>query len=198
MNLYQRNFWIFDMDGTLTVAIHDFEAIRNDLGLPPGRPVLETLAGLPFDQAARLRQRLDEIELQLAFQALPQAGAADLLIGLRQRGGRLAILTRNNQRNAQETLRRCGLLDLFEPDCILGREAAAPKPSPDGVRQLLAHWEARPDEAVMVGDYRFDLEAGREAGTATVYIDWVGAGEWSHLADVTVRNLEELLALAVA
>jgi HAD superfamily hydrolase (TIGR01509 family) len=185
------------MDGTLTVAIHDFEAIRNELGLPPGRPILETLAALPFDQAARLRQRLDDIELQLAFQALPQAGAADLLIGLRQRGGRLGILTRNSRRNAQETLRRCGLLDLFEPDCILGREAAAPKPSPDGVRQLLARWGARPDEAVMVGDYRFDLEAGRGAGTATVYIDLTGAGEWSHLADVTVGNLAELMALAV-
>lgn len=198
MNLHQRNFWIFDMDGTLTVAIHNFEAIRNDLGLPPGRPILEALAALPFDQAALLRQRLDDIELQLAFQALPQAGAADLLFGLRQRGGRLGILTRNNRRNAQETLRRCGLLDLFEPDCLLGRESAAPKPSPDGVRQLLARWGARPDEAVMVGDYRFDLEAGRGASTATVYIDWAGTGEWSELADVTVHSLEQLLTLAVA
>ena len=28
MNLADRRYWIFDMDGTLTVAIHDFDAIR--------------------------------------------------------------------------------------------------------------------------------------------------------------------------
>ncbi|MEY4949417.1 MAG: hypothetical protein RL698_1628, partial [Pseudomonadota bacterium] len=39
--------WIFDLDGTLTVAMHDFDAIRTALDLPTGRPILEALAELP-------------------------------------------------------------------------------------------------------------------------------------------------------
>ncbi|HCR31850.1 MAG TPA: HAD family hydrolase, partial [Stenotrophomonas sp.] len=27
--------WVFDMDGTLTVAMHDFERIKRELGIPP-------------------------------------------------------------------------------------------------------------------------------------------------------------------
>ncbi len=44
--LRQRDCWIFDMDGTLTIANHDFEAIRAELDLPPDRPILEALAEL--------------------------------------------------------------------------------------------------------------------------------------------------------
>ena len=39
-----RGHWVFDMDGTLTVAAHDFDAIRRELGVPAGKPLLETLA----------------------------------------------------------------------------------------------------------------------------------------------------------
>lgn len=185
------------MDGTLTVAIHDFEAIRAELGLPPGRPILETIAALPAEQAGALSRRLEEIELRLAFQASPQTGAPELLRSLNQRGARLGVLTRNSGRNAYQTLRSCGLADFFEPEQVLGREAAAPKPDPDGINKLLAVWGARPDQAVMVGDYLFDLAAGRQAGTATVYVDVMGAGLWQEQADITVRSLGELLALVV-
>ena len=196
MNLSERTHWIFDMDGTLTVAIHDFEAIRASLGLPSGRPILETIAALPVEQAAIFRQRLEEIEWELARQAKPQPGAGELLEGLQQRGARLGILTRNTQRNAYETLHACSLLDFFEPKCVLGRESVAPKPSPEGIHKLLAYWRTPARAAVMVGDYVFDLEAGRRAGTATVYVDVAGNGQWAAQADLRVQNLGELLALA--
>jgi HAD superfamily hydrolase (TIGR01509 family) len=195
MNLHQRSYWIFDMDGTLTVAVHDFDAIRTELGLPPGRPILETLAALPAAQADPLHRRLDEIEFQLASQATPQTGARALLAELHRRGIHLGILTRNTRRNAYETLRACGLQPYFEPEYVLGRESAPPKPNPDGIRHLLACWNASPTEAVMVGDYLFDLEAGRRAGTATVYLDVAGRGPRPQQADLTVQSLHELMRL---
>ena len=57
-DLSTKRYWVFDMDGTLTVAVHDFDAIRDALGLPQGRPILEQLAELPADEAQRLRDRL--------------------------------------------------------------------------------------------------------------------------------------------
>jgi phosphoglycolate phosphatase-like HAD superfamily hydrolase len=48
----------------------------------------------------------------------------------------------------------------------------------------------------MVGDYLFDLVAGREAGVATVYFDPGGEFEWAASADVSIASLTELRRLA--
>ncbi len=185
------------MDGTLTVAMHDFEAIRATLGLPLGQPILESIAALPAKEAKLLRQRLNDIEIELARQSSPQPGARDLLEGLQKRGVRLGILTRNSRPNAFETLRACDLLGFFEPEWVLGRESAAPKPSPEGIHKLLKYWNTPADRAVMVGDFHFDLEAGRRAGTATVYVDVENRDQWTDKADTRVKTLAELLSLAM-
>ncbi len=194
MELEKRAHWIFDMDGTLTIAIHDFDAIRAELGLPEGRPILEELARLPEPQARALFVRLDALELALAQRARPAEGAVELLQALSERGARLGILTRNSHANSLETLRACGLAHFFARECIVGREAAAPKPDPGGIHRLLGGWKAEPRDSVMVGDYRFDLLAGRAAGTATVYVDTTGAFPFAAHADVSVRSLAELVA----
>jgi HAD superfamily hydrolase (TIGR01509 family) len=195
MNLADRQHWIFDMDGTLTVAIHDFNAIRESLGLRQGSPILEQLAEMPPLQAAPLFERLDEIELKLVRRAKPQKGARDLLVALRDRGASLGVLTRNSHENALGTLEVCGLADFFEPENVLGRESCKVKPSADGIRMLLDAWTAPREQAVMVGDYLFDLVAGRDAGTATVYIDPTGRFEYAGNADVCVKDLEQLAGL---
>lgn len=193
MNLESRLYWIFDMDGTLTVPAHDFDAIRTELGLPQGRPILEQLADLPAEKAGMLHTRLEEIELEIARDAVRQPGSEKLLSTLRARGATVGILTRNSHRNALETLRACGLADFFDPDNVMARESCAPKPSADGIRKLLARWSATPEESVMVGDFLFDILAGREAGTATVFVDNHGKNEYARKADKSVKNLEELL-----
>lgn len=195
MELNGRTHWIFDMDGTLTVAVHDFNAIRDALGLPQGRPILEQLEEMPEEKAKPLMARLDEIERDLAARAVPQAGAAELLRALEARGVELGILTRNSHEIAVETLRNCGLVEYFDTARVLGRESCAVKPSADGIRMLLRAWKAPATEAVMVGDYLFDLVAGREAGTATVYVDPSGRFEYADKADVCVRDLRELALL---
>jgi HAD superfamily hydrolase (TIGR01509 family) len=197
MNLRKCDYWVFDLDGTLTVAIHDFDAIRATLGLPPGQPILEAIAALPMEQANALSRRLDEIESEMASQAIPHPSAKQLLDRLQQRGARLGILTRGNESNACETLRVCGLLGFFEPTCILGRGAAAPKPDPGGVHQLLAYWGVGPSAAVVVGDHLFDLMAGHRAGTTTIYVGTDGDGQCMEYADARVQDLGELLTLAV-
>ena len=194
MEFLARDHWIFDLDGTLTVAIHDFDAIKLHLGLPPDDSILESLERLPAPQAQRLHEELDTLELELARQASPQSGAKFLLQRLRQRGARLGILTRNSERNAHETLRVCGLLEFFFSVDILGRESAAPKPSPEGVWRLLSRWGATADSAVVVGDYIFDIEAGRAAGTATVYVN-PEPDSAPDAVDAMVGSLSELLAL---
>jgi HAD superfamily hydrolase (TIGR01509 family) len=193
--LRHRDCWIFDMDGTLTLSIHDFESIKQELGLPAGQPILEELAKLPLAIAQPLHAKLEALELEIARQSTPQAGAYDLLQELRSRNYNIGILTRNSKNNAYETLTACGLAEFFSPDRILSRDCCAPKPSPDGIRKLLTQWNAAPTRSVMVGDYVFDLEAGKQAGSTTVYIDPSGAFEWKTQADFSIQNLTDLLPI---
>lgn len=205
MPLSTRDYWIFDMDGTLTVAMHDFDAIRRELGLPPGLPILEEIASRPAGEAQQLTRRLDEIELEVALRARPQRGAADTLASLSDGGVRLGILTRNSEPLARVTLEACGLCDFFSGSSIVGRESGPPKPEPDGIFELLRRWQAKPEQAVIIGDFKFDLEAGVRAGIATVYFDSGAEGEvgaprgsdedWTALADHRVERLAELLEL---
>lgn len=193
MRLRRRGHWIFDLDGTLTVGVHDFDSIRRELDLPDGCEILEALAALSPEESRPRYRRLDAIEMDLARLATPAGGAAALLEGLRRRGARLGIVTRNSFASAVETLRTAGLARFFEARFLVGRDEARPKPDPHGIQTLLSRWRASPVQAVMVGDYKFDLQAGRAAGTATIYVD--ASGEFPHRehADLCVDRLDVLL-----
>lgn len=194
-DLTKRAYWLFDMDGTLTMAMHDFDAMRRELGLPDGVPILEALAALPPALAQQKRRSLDAMELDMAHAAMEQPGASDLLAELVAEGAKLGIVTRNGRRIADATLAACGLSQYFGEDDIVSRDCAPAKPDPAGIALLLQRWAAPASEAVMVGDYRFDLEAGRRAGCATVHINVDDGETWPHLTDVSVTSLTELLAL---
>ncbi len=198
VDLAQRTHWIFDMDGTLTIAAIDFVALRRALDIPPKADIIGYIDALPAHQAATQHRKLAEFELDYARKAQPQPGAFELLDTLRARGAQLGILTRNSVENAEVTLLACGLRQFFSDACILGRESAEPKPSPAGVLSLLAHWHSTPEQAVVCGDFRFDLEAGRSANTATVYVDIYDQNLWTKSADHRVCTLDQLRALATA
>ena len=186
------------MDGTLTEGLHDFPAISRALGLPEDKPILEALERLsPAEMVAR-HEQLAEIERELARQATPQPGAYELLSDLKAQGRQVGILTRNTKAIAHETLAACGLDKFFEPDCVLGRSCCAPKPQPDGILKLLTLWAAEPTAAVMIGDHKFDLMAGRNAQAVAVYLDPTGDFPWRQYADYSVQSLEKLREWMVA
>jgi len=188
-----RSHLVFDLDGTLTVAVHDFAAIRRQLEIPEGSDILDHLTSLPAHQAQELQDRLQEIELELAGLTQAAAGAPALLKQLQESGAQLGILTRNTRENALRTLELVGLGSFFDPAHILGRDEALPKPDPDGIQRLARIWGTAPETTVMVGDYRYDLQAGRSAGALTVHVDATRSFLWPELADVSVGTLEELI-----
>ena len=188
----KRTHWIFDMDGTLTLAVHDFPAIRNKLGINKDLDIIEAIEALPPEEAREKFRLLDEIEIGLTLRSQEQPGAEQLLTLLYEQNKMLGILTRNTVRNAKDTLVECNLKKFFPDQQILGRESATPKPSPDGINILLNKWEVDPASAVMVGDYKYDLEAGRRAGTATIYVDVNEENLWSDFADLHVYHLNQI------
>ncbi|MCB9679956.1 MAG: HAD family hydrolase [Alphaproteobacteria bacterium] len=179
--------WIFDLDGTLTVASHDFAAMKRSLGLPVDQPILEGLAPWSPADRAEAFARIEAWEWDHAATARPAPGAHALLDALRDDGAVLGIVTRNLAPIAWHTLEVIGLQRWFDRTHVLGRTCAAPKPAGDGLRRLLDRWGHAPADAVMVGDGLHDVGAGRAAGVTTVLVrdavppTWHGAEVgWDH------------------
>ena len=194
MTLKDLKHWVFDMDGTLTVAVHDFAAIRQALDIPPNEDILTHLAGLPAAESAARHAWLLEHERELALASTPAPGAVELVQELAARGYRLGILTRNAQELALITLKAIGLDQYFDAHAVLGRDNAAHKPDPDGLLQLANAWDVAPTQMVMVGDYHFDLACGRAAGSKTVLVN-VPQNPWPELTDWHARDCFELRQL---
>jgi len=188
MTLLQRRHWVFDLDGTLTVAVHDFDGLRARLGLPSGADILEGIAARPVAERPALHRAVEAWELELVAEARPAPGLEALLEALGSR--RLGVLTRNTSLVARRTLDALGVAERFDP--VVGRDQAEPKPAADGIRRILQAWGADPADALVVGDFRFDLEAGRAAGVGTVLVDALGHGRWRELADLVVAGLGAL------
>jgi len=178
---------IFDLDGTLLEAMLDFNAIRAEIGLPPAIPILEAIDALSNAERSRARAILDRHEAAVAERSCLMPGARDLLAHLRRRGIKVAVLTRNSRASVDLAIRRHGLAF----DASVARDEHRPKPSPDGVRHLMEACGVRPDETIVVGDFRFDIEAGRSAGVRTIAVisepkPWAKDATWvaSSLLDV--------------
>ncbi len=193
MPLSRKKHFIFDMDGTLTVAVHDFARMRLELGLPAEKPILESIQDKPASQQRNLLRHLYELEVDYANQAQMQPKADELLAYLVEMNYSLGILTRNSAKLAEITLNACGLSSYFETKNIIGRENAKPKPDPEGIKILLQRWAADKAETVMIGDFFFDLSAGRAAGITTVHFDVSGEHRWPELMDLGVQRLDEII-----
>lgn len=192
-SLANIHHWVFDMDGTLTVACHDFPYMRRQLGMAEGETdILAYVSRQEPKQEQEMIAWLQAYGLDLAKNAQAAQGAVDLLTHLHQQGRNLAILTRNERDLAMVTLEAIGVLDYFDEDCILGRESCTPKPEPDGILHVLNKWQAPKEHAIMVGDYHFDLNAGRNAGVNTMLLH-PESNEWPHLSDYHFADCAQVL-----
>ncbi len=177
---------IFDLDGTLVNSGLDFERMRQEMQLPPGAPVLEALARLEASRAAECQAILERHEREGVERATLMPGVAALRSTLADRGIRQAVVTRNSRPLAMATLERVG--QSFE--IVLGREDGPVKPDPAALHRICQEWQLPVTAVAIVGDYKFDLEAGRRAG---VYTALYTAGrdlqsfDYAHLADHVVE-----------
>ncbi|MES2819427.1 MAG: HAD family hydrolase [Pseudomonadota bacterium] len=192
MKLKDSKHWVFDMDGTLTLAVHDFEAIKRALDIPLVDDILHHLAALPAAEAAAKHAWLLAHERELALASRPAPGAIALVRALCERDCRLAILTRNAHELALLTLEAIGLGDCFAKADVIGRDEAPPKPDPGGLLRIAEQWRVAPSELVMVGDYRFDLDCARAAGAYGVLVN-LAENPWPELTDWHAQDCQALL-----
>lgn len=180
---------IFDLDGTLVDSALDFSAIRAELDFPPGIGLLEHIDTLDDPRAqAAAHQVILKHEMAGAMRATWMPGARELVQRLHDGGLPVAILTRNAREVVAATLDIMALP--FDP--LLTREDCPPKPKPDGLLHIARQWHLSPGELIYVGDFRFDLEAARNAGMRSCLYRNQRNADYAHEADWVIDHFDEL------
>lgn len=172
---------IFDLDGTLVDSRLDFDRMKEEIGVPHDEPLLEWVERMPEgEKKKRAWDILFRHEMEGAMAATLIPGVAELLARLDDRGLKMGILTRNTVEPTHHVVER-----LFEDRFthVITRDDAPPKPNPAGLLMICEAWGCRPAEAIFVGDYFFDVRAGRNAGMKTVLYAPDEIPDYAHEAD---------------
>ena len=132
-----------------------------------------------------IRAARGEAYAQLIGEVEPLEGARDLIVDLKERGFTTLLASSSPQ---DELDRYLDLLDARElaDGWTTDDDVEATKPEPDLVRAALE--KAGADDAVMIGDSTWDVEAARKAGVETVTVITGG---------FSAQELEEAGAVAV-
>lgn len=181
---------IFDMDGTLTVPVIDFAAMRLRLGIPTG-DILHTLRSWPDERRRWALGIIEEIEDEALDRLVFQAGCLELLDFIASGGLPMAILTRNTKRTVEIFMARLGR----RFDIVITREFEPVKPAPDSALYICGRWQVAPGQVLLVGDYRDDILCGRAAGTLTCLLKNPHNESYAELADYAVAGLGEVIGI---
>lgn len=182
---------IFDMDGTLTVPVLDFDAMRGEMGIIDGTPILEAMAAMTHEQRTRCEAILAEHETAAAERSELSPGAADLLAHLAGRRVPAALLTRNSRVSVEAFCRKFNI----DFRAVRTREDGPTKPSPEPVLHLCRAMNVAPERTLVVGDFWFDILSGQRAGARTCLIHQADRPIYADKADLVVQRLDELIEL---
>jgi len=165
---------LFDFDGTLTLpGSIDFAGIKRAIRCPDDVPILEFIEHLPSVANKRqARHVLEQFEDQAARYSRPNEGAEELIRFLKRRHIRRGILTRNRRASVETALKNFAHVCLADFNVIITRDhVQRPKPDPEGVVLAARRLRIPLKTLLMVGDYRYDVEAGQRAGAPTVFLE---------------------------
>jgi phosphoglycolate phosphatase len=203
---------MFDLDGTLVDSSVDITNALNYATGPygfeeitPARTItmvgegltrlMEKMAGK--ERAALMPELLDRFiryySDHLTDFTVPYEGVRDTLERLE--GYRKAVISNKRESLSRRLLEELDLLKYF--DMVLGSDSAEErKPSPKPLQKALVVFGVGKDEAVIVGDSNYDIEAGKAAGVHTVGVTYGFRGiESLRAADRIISAISELVPL---
>ena len=184
---------LFDMDGVVVEQRLDFLAIKQEIFGTTHGFILERMAELSPGERTRAEAILERHEAAAAATAAPMDGIVPFLAWMEDRRLRRGLVTRNSRKSVDRVLTRLGL----RFDAVVTREDAPPKPAPDPVWLACRRMGLAPSAVLFVGDFEFDMLAGRRAGVRTVLLRNSAQAASDH-ADCSVDSLAELRGLLEA
>ncbi len=101
----------------------------------------------------------------------PFEGVTELLFALKEKGIKLGVVTSRLRKTTIDALERNGIASCF--DAIIGEEDTdIHKPLPEPCLICCERLGVDPADALMVGDSRYDIECGNNAGCGSALVSW--------------------------
>jgi phosphoglycolate phosphatase-like HAD superfamily hydrolase len=187
---------IFDLDSTLIQAHIDFVEMKihmitllEEYGHPKGTlsPTEQTTVQImenaqrewekqvrPKKEYEKLVAEIEQIMNQGEINAIENlteiSGAGQAVLKLKEKGLKLAILTRSHHSYAVQALKKLDINDNF--DIILGRhETPEPKPYKGAIDYTVKLMNLWMNEVVMVGDHQIDRDSANNSGCLFIGVD---------------------------
>jgi len=191
--------WFFDLDGTLARTGEDIvlawkgalKALGRDLsgfdrvfriGPPLEKIVYELYDDATPELVASLLERFKPLYDESGFpNTVPYPGVPEMLEAIRAAGGKTYIATNKRDHATRLIARKFGWDRLF--DGVWSYDTFETKyKKPELLAKLLSDLKIDPKTAVMVGDTKGDVDAGKANGLATVGVTY-GYGTAEELAE---------------
>ncbi len=180
--------FIFDLDGTLVTSSLDFLAIKAEIGCPIEEDALVYIGQLPTKKQQHEAMNIIHYhEMQDAQSCDWIAGAKEFVDECAARALPMAIVTRNSQRSSKIKVEKNNIPITL----LLTREDSKPKPHPSALLDIARGFKLPVDQVMMVGDYRYDLEAGRNANMPSCLVNYSFEPDYIHLADYRFENFHQ-------
>jgi len=176
---------ILDVDGTLVDtnyqhALAWYRALRRNGVVVPiwrihrhigmgGDQLVAAVAGEEVESACgdSVREAEKELYMEMIEEVEPLEGAHELIAELRRRVDRVVLASSAKREEVEHYVELLDAAELAD-GWTTSADVETTKPAPDLVESALAKAEA--DEALLVGDTPWDVEAARRAGIATVAV----------------------------
>lgn len=207
---------IFDFDGTLAdtrqLIVKTMQQTIHALELAPRTDdQCASMIGLPLKQAfTDLIPMSDEMgdrcvdtyrrifnENNAAYVIPTFQNVIDTLFRLSDEGYILTIASSRSRKSLLDFVHTMHLEEIF-PYILGADDVTHAKPHPEPVLRTLEAFGCPPEEALVVGDTKYDIEMGRRAGTRTCGVTY-GNGSPQELreadADFMINDFEKILTL---
>lgn len=208
------NTILFDLDGTLIesgsgiIAATKYmlekmnhpplteKQLRSFIG-PPITQSMRNLFGFTDEERPRAMAYYREYYLRESLKSLTTyPGVLEMLETLKAAGLRLAVATCKTEDTAFLHTKQLGIFDRVDLVCG-GRVDIGRVEKADVIREVMRQLDITPEDALMVGDRKFDLEGANEVGMPAVGVLY-GYGELEELEAYKpikiVNTVEELCA----
>ena len=205
---------IFDFDGTLAdtrqLIVETMQQTIGELGLTPCTDEqCASMIGLPLKQAfIELIPMSDEMgdrcvdtyrrifnKNNAAYVIPTFPNVLDTLLRLSSNGYILTIASSRSRKSLLDFVHTMQLEEVF-PYILGADDVVHAKPHPEPVLRTLEAFGCSPDEALVVGDMKYDILMGRRAGTHTCGVTY-GNGTIEELkesgADLIIEDFGEIL-----
>ncbi|MFC3886578.1 pyrophosphatase PpaX [Bacillus songklensis] len=189
------NTILFDLDGTLidtneliiSSFLHTLNKFypnkyqREDVLPFMGPTLYETFVSIDKERVQELIDTYREYNISHHDLLVKEfEGVFETVQWLKEQGYKLGIVTTKMSNVVMMGL-KLTKLDQFFDVIVAIDHVTNPKPHPEPIEKALQQLDAKPEEALMVGDNHHDILGGKNAGTKTAGVAWSAKGR-EHIA----------------